>query len=246
MTGAGNPLVSIVITAYGYERYVAHCIESCLAQVAAPPFEVIVVDDGSPDATASIARRYEPNICLLSLTNGGVERASNCGVAAARGRFWVRVDADDALAPTYLSTLAPFLADESTAFWYSDYRVIDGKGSVQSQVNLPEFDPAEIRARGDFLATGTLYRTAAVAPFGPYNEEVRNCGLENYELMIQLLARGAKGRHVPATLFDYRVHSGNMSLVRREQIVGHGRKLAQRFGLAAYRTNANHPYKLVV
>ena len=53
---------SIVITAYNYERYGAECIISCLGQVGFAPYEVIVVDYGSTDMTAAIARSYAPLI----------------------------------------------------------------------------------------------------------------------------------------------------------------------------------------
>ena len=241
-----EPVVSFIITAYRYERYVAHCIESCLAQTPSVPFEVIVVDDGSPDNTAQVARSYEPRIKVFSLPNGGVEKASNYGLTQARGKFIVRVDADDALKPDFLKTLAPYFQQDSWSFLYSDYAVIDSDGTTVSRVNLPDFNPTEIRERGDFLATGTVYRADTLKNLGYYNEGVPNCGLENYELILRLLAADAPGIHVAEALFCYRVHSGNMSLLRREKIIQHGSKIAASFGLHAYSTNINHPYKLVL
>ena len=241
-----DPLVSIIITAYRYERYVAYCVESCLAQTTEVPFEVIVIDDGSPDHTAEIARKYMPRVHVFSLPNGGVEKASNYGLAQARGKFVVRVDADDALKPDFLKTLAPYLQQEGWSFLYSDYAMIDSEGNTISQVNLPAFNPDEITGRGDFLATGTVYRSDVLKSLGYYNEEVPNCGLENYELILRLLAANAKGLHVAEALFSYRVHSENMSLLRRKNIINNGTKIAARFGLHAYSTNVNHPYKLVL
>jgi glycosyltransferase involved in cell wall biosynthesis len=241
-----DPVVSIIITAYQYERYIANCIESCLAQTTKLPFEVIVIDDGSLDLTAAVARNYEPHIKVYSITNGGVEKASNYGFTKARGKFVVRVDADDSLKPNFIKIMEPYLQQDDWAFYYSNYSVIDSEGNKVSQVNLPAFNTDEIYERGDFLATGTLYRMDLLKRLGFYNEELPNCGLENYELILRLLAAQAKGLHIGETLFFYRIHSRNMSLIRREKIIKHGFKIAERFGLNTYKTNVNHPYNLVL
>lgn len=240
-----SPLISIIITAYRYERYVAACIESCLHQRDFSDFEVILVDDGSPDETLDIARDYEPDIKVITQANSGVEIASNQGISHARGQFWVRVDADDLLAPNYLATLAPLTTDDHWAFIYPDYDKIDGNGAVIASVTLPDFNADEVRARGDFLATGTLFRAEAAAWVGNYSESPVNCGLENFELVLKLLQKGGFGIHLAQNLFSYRVHSANMSLTRRQSIIEYGQELAQNFGLLnGYQTNSNHPYGL--
>ena len=241
-----EPLVSIVITAYGYEQFVAPCIDSCLAQKSSVPFEIVFIDDGSPDRCAEFAHAYGAAVRVFTLPNGGVEKASNFGFSQAKGRFIVRVDVDDILRANFLEGVAPYLGDNEWSFLYSDYERIDVDGKVISMVGLPSYTSEEIRRRGDFLATGTVYRTAQLALLGGYNEAVRNCGLENYELILRLIAQGGHGLHIAAPLFQYRVHSGNMSLLRREKIIEHGRLIAQQQGLGSYSTNSNHPYQLVL
>ena len=237
-------MISIIITAYNYERFVAKCIESCLGQKGYDDFEVILIDDGSTDATLEIARKYAPRLRVESLENGGVERASNRGIELARGKFCVRVDADDFLYPDYLAALAPYLHEPDWAFLYPDYDCVDGNSTVIRHVKLPPFDVAEIKQRGDFLATGTLYRKSALEQIGLYNTQTPNCGLENYEVILKLLSNGGKGRHVDKALFAYRIHDKNMSLTRRENIIHYGSGIASRFGLPEYTTNENHPYGL--
>ena len=103
--------VSIVVTAYNYARYIDECLDSCLSQQCTTlDYEVIVVDDGSTDDTpALLACRSDPRLRLLRIDNSGIEMAANQGFAAARGRYIVRVDADDALARDYLARMAPML-----------------------------------------------------------------------------------------------------------------------------------------
>jgi glycosyltransferase involved in cell wall biosynthesis len=207
---------------------------------------VIVVDDGSTDDTqALLACRTDPRLRVLRIENSGIELASNKGIAEARGRYIVRVDADDALAPEYLARMTPIL-EQSFGFCYPDYTIIDGDSVAQEVVRLPEFDAAEVMTRGDFLATGTLYPAELLHHHGGYDCQTRNSGLENYELIIKLMATGAKGVHVEAPLFNYRRHRMNMSAARTDSIIAYGRALFERNGLGMFRTNQYHPYKLVL
>lgn len=239
--------VSIVVTAYNYARYIDECLDSCLGQQGTTlEYEVIVVDDGSTDDTpALLACRSDPRLRVLRIENSGIELASNQGFAAGRGRYIVRVDADDALATDYLSRMAPML-EQGFGFCYADYTIIDCDSVAQEVVRLPDFDAAEVMTRGDFLATGTLYPAELLHFHGGYASQTRNSGLENYELIIKLMATGAKGVHVAAPLFQYRRHRINMSATRTDSIIAYGRALFERNGLGTFRTNQYHPYKLVL
>lgn len=239
--------VSIVVTAYNYEKFIDECLDSCLDQKKTDlKYEVIVVDDGSTDGTpALLERRVGTRLRVLRMKNSGIERASNQGFAAARGRFVVRVDADDILEPRFLEHISPLLKSDF-GFCYGDYTVIDADSMPQELVHLPDFDKAEIMMRGDFLATGTLYPTGLFRSVGGYNTSTRNSGLENYELIIKMMAMGAAGIHVAEPLFKYRRHNTNMSAERTDSIIAYGRALFERHRLGAFRTNENHPYKLVL
>jgi glycosyltransferase involved in cell wall biosynthesis len=239
--------VSIVVTAYNYARFIDECLDSCLSQNGTTlKYEVIVVDDGSTDDTpALLARRSDPRLYVLRIENSGIELASNQGFGVARGRYIVRVDADDALEPDYLARMEPML-EQGCDFCYADYTIIDGDSVPKEVVRLPEYDPEEVITRGDFLASGTMYLAELLRFPGGYASQTRNSGLENYELIIKLVAAGAKGVHVAAPLFKYRRHSINMSAVRVDSIIAYGRALFERNGLGAFRTNQYHPYKLVL
>lgn len=239
--------VSIIVTAYNYANFIGECLDSCLGQKStALNYEVIVVDDGSTDETPILlGQRIDSRLRVLRIENSGIERASNRGFATARGRFVVRVDADDVLEPNYLNQIAPLLKNDF-GFCYGDYTVIDADSMQQESVYLPEFDKAEVIARGDFLATGTVYPAALLRKVGGYDTSTRNSGLENYELIIKIMAMGAKGMHVTEPLFRYRRHTTNMSVERITSIIKYGQTLFERYGLGAFRTNENHPYRLVL
>lgn len=109
MNAAG---VSVVIPAHNAERYLGEAIESALAQTA-PPLEVVVVDDGSQDGTAEVARGFGSIVRCHSQPQGGIGAARNRGVEMARGEYIAFLDADDLWLPRKLELqLAAFASDE--------------------------------------------------------------------------------------------------------------------------------------
>jgi hypothetical protein len=134
----------------------------------------------------------------------------------------------------------------TASFYYSNYAIIDGDGNLVEEIRLPRFDKAEILSRGDFLATGTVYNKEALLNIGLYSEKVRNCGLENYELLLKMLNNNYSGELVEDSLFYYRRHASNLSEVRRVNIIEYGNGLFKELGLGKYTTNPNHPYKLII
>ena len=104
-----SPLVTVVIAAYNREGCVGEAIESILAQKAAFPCEILVVDDGSTDRTADVARSYGHPVRVLSKENGGPASARNAGVLAAESPFIAFLDSDDLMLPGRLAEQAAFL-----------------------------------------------------------------------------------------------------------------------------------------
>jgi glycosyltransferase involved in cell wall biosynthesis len=94
--------VSVVLTSFNYAGYLAQALESVLGQTKKPD-EVVVVDDGSTDNTAEIARNYaDRGVKLIRQENQGVANARNAGIAATNCEFVICLDADDALHLRYI------------------------------------------------------------------------------------------------------------------------------------------------
>lgn len=94
-------LLSIVVPAYNVELYIDECLSS-LREQSYRLVEILVVDDGSPDRSAEIARahaRRDPRVRVVTRPNGGLSAARNTGVDAARGEFLTFVDSDDVVRP---------------------------------------------------------------------------------------------------------------------------------------------------
>ena len=99
-----NPEISVIVPVYKVEKYQYECIDSILA-LTFTDFEVILVDDGSPDgcpALCDAAAEKDSRVRVIHKPNGGVSTARNAGLAAARGNWVGFVDSDDVIDKTYL------------------------------------------------------------------------------------------------------------------------------------------------
>ncbi len=131
--GAGGPLVSVCVPAYKAERFIATTIESVLAQTT-DDWELVLVDDASPDATYEIAARYrgDPRVRIdRNDANLGPIDNWNHVVAQARGRYVKVLCSDDVLYPTCLARQAGALTAHPRAGMVAARRdIIDGDGRV--------------------------------------------------------------------------------------------------------------------
>ncbi len=98
------PTISVVICAYNAERTMHACLESLMA-LRYPSYDVIVVNDGSRDATLEIAQRF-PQVRIISQENQGLSAARNVGIAAATGEFVAFTDSDCVVDPDWLTYLS--------------------------------------------------------------------------------------------------------------------------------------------
>jgi glycosyltransferase involved in cell wall biosynthesis len=89
-----QPLISVVIPVYNGERYLAEAVESVLNQ-SGPPHEVIIVNDGSDDGSAQVARKFGSSVRYSCQQHAGIGAARNQGIRLAQGSFLAFQDADD-------------------------------------------------------------------------------------------------------------------------------------------------------
>lgn len=123
-------MISIIVPVYRVEKYISGCIKSIIEQTE-KNFELIVVDDGSPDCSSEIAEKilsdsWLTNYHIIHTENRGVSAARNVGIKAAKGEFVIMVDADDILAPCFLEDMTATEADNPDYDIYSSgFSVVD-------------------------------------------------------------------------------------------------------------------------
>lgn len=208
-----TPLVSIVIPAFNAAEFIEETLASVFAQTY-PSIEVIVVDDGSTDATAEILRDQQDRITVLTQANSGQASARNHGARVSRGSMLCFIDADDLFDPGKIKQQVAVLArfNEAVAA-YCDCRVIDAAGNVVQESNALSV----VRHSGDVAASFlkahsvttpgmVLIRRSAFSKAGGFNERKIHRGHEDGVFWLRLALEGPIV-YSPETLMSYRRHA---------------------------------------
>lgn len=215
------PLISVVMPVYNAERYLREAVDSILAQTLRD-FELIAVDDGSRDASRSILDDYarrDPRVRVISRPNTGIVGALNDGLAAARGEFIARMDADDWVTPNRFERQVAFLREHPDHVCVgSFFNYMDASGALVKW-NPRETDPAAIERTllagdgGALIHPVILLRRDALEKTGFYRVEAQ--WVEDLDLYLRL-AQVGRLSNVPEVLLHYRYHSQSVNFTRNE------------------------------
>lgn len=160
--------LSVVVPMYNVERYLDECLRSLAAQTL-HDLQVIMVDDGSPDASAVIAKQFadsDPRFRLVQQANAGLGAARNTGAAEATGEFLAFVDSDDVIPPYAFGALVRSLRDTGSDFATGNVHRLNELGTRQSPMHRRTFRTpgrrVHVRERDtllvDRLATNKVWR----------------------------------------------------------------------------------------
>lgn len=122
-----TPLISIIVPVYNLEVYIENCIQSILNQTF-KDFELIIVDDGSEDATFKICKELansDQRISCIKFNHVGVSSARNEGIKLAKGKFIAFIDGDDMIHPNYLKYLYTTLKQKDADIVIADYKKVN-------------------------------------------------------------------------------------------------------------------------
>jgi glycosyltransferase involved in cell wall biosynthesis len=208
-----DPLVSVIVPAYNAASTVQETLRSVLAQTVAQ-IEVIVVDDGSTDDTATAVDDiavHDPRVRLERQPQCGVATARNRAIQCASGEFIAPMDADDLWHPTKLERqLERFQGGESDlGLVYSWFRYMDTDGLVEGDGPRPTFEGAVLHQhlQWNFLGNGSIPLIRAKALFGlGYEPSLQRQGAEGCEdFLLQLqLSRHWRFGCAPGFFIGYR------------------------------------------
>lgn len=199
-----HALVTCIIPVYNGERYLAETLRSVLAQ-SHPMHEVLVIDDGSTDGSAAIARSFE-GVTLLQQANAGHAAARGLGLRHATGEFLSFLDADDLWAP------------DKTALQLSRFAARPELGVVFSHIRnfwSPDADPAQkpgpeayVPIAG-YTSVTMLARRSAFDEVGPFDVTLKHGNDRDW--FCRAAERSIPMEMMPDVLVERRLHATNRS-----------------------------------
>ena len=200
-----NPLqISVVIPAYNSEGFVARAIESIQRQTY-PVLEILVVDDGSKDRTAEVAAACGPTVRVIRQPNGGPAAARNHGVRESKGDWIALLDADDTWLPNKLEKQVAALQPDTDLV--HTFCIIDPSAAI-----TPEVINFESLWRKNVIGTSTvLMKKSVFQAAGGFDEDRSIMAVEDYNLWLRMVHRGAKVLTLREALCDYTPAPGNLS-----------------------------------
>lgn len=156
--------LSIIVPIYKVEQYLAKCVDSLLHQDLSPEeYEIILVDDGSPDGCGAICDDYVSqygNIKVIHRPNGGLSAARNSGIEVARGHYVQFVDSDDFLEPNVLKALVDKMDADKLDILRFNYQNVN----EQYEVFSPNKDPKRWVDYSDSVCDGLSFLNERLGP----------------------------------------------------------------------------------
>jgi glycosyltransferase involved in cell wall biosynthesis len=190
-----TPAVSVVIPAFRVAAYIAETLDSVLAQTC-QDFEILVVNDGSPDTEAlrAAVAPYRDRIRYIEQPQGGPSKARNTAIAEARGDLLAFLDGDDLWEPTFLAVQLAILAREPDAVlvWADSQPFGTGADAATLMSGAPPSGDCDVAAlltaRCVVITSTVVARRRAVVDAGGFDDALHRC--EDFDLWLRLAMRG--------------------------------------------------------
>lgn len=209
-----SPLVSVIVPVYNMEQYLGETLDSVLASDY-PSFEVVVMDDGSKDASLEIAKEYarkDPRVKVHTQPNAGACAARNHAIALAEGELILPFDADDKMCPNFISDAVKAIVVDD------EVKVVCPKaeffGERKGSWNLAPFS-LNLLARKNMIPICSLYYKRDWERVGGYAKEIT--AREDWAFWIAVLKDGGKVVSLPRLSMYYRVRGGSKRVTDRLQ-----------------------------
>lgn len=191
-----QPLVSIIMSVFNEEKYVADAIESILNQTY-QNWEFIIINDGSVDSTESIINQYQdPRIRYFYQENIGLTKSLNKGITLSQGKYIARIDADDRSLPKRIEQQVNFLEkNETFVLIGSYYYKIDVRNMILS-ICEPAINDQDCRenlmlGKANFLHSSVMFKKEINGEIMRYDETFKQA--QDARMWINLATRGKIG-----------------------------------------------------
>jgi GT2 family glycosyltransferase len=186
------PLVSVIVVNFNGKPYLGPFLESLMQQTY-PKYEIIVVDNGSADGSASFIRDNFPHVRLIcSEKNLGFTGGNNLGMRAARGRLYALINNDTVVEPDWLYYLVSEMESDSKIGAVGS-KIIFFKPYLNFTIDLPTFCPAKMGGLSDHRNLGLLMDENSGIDGCSYHKPVFCAGFYNPEYINEMVVRWTMG-----------------------------------------------------
>lgn len=213
-------LVSIITPVYNGEKYISETIDSVLQQTY-PDWEMIVVDDGSKDNSATIVRQYaekESRITLLQQPNGGSASARNNGIRHANGQYIALLDSDDLWDQDFLRSQLDLMKDKNAIVVHGSYKRINEKSEeiLRAWKAKEEVTYKQMQITNHIACLTGLYDTSIYGKIY-LKEELRSIR-DDYAYWLDIVKLAGKSYGNQNILASYRVISSSTTGKKKKLI----------------------------
>ena len=224
---AASPRISVIIPSYDSGAFLRQALTSVLDQVQRP-YEVLVQDGGTTDATLDILRLFGDRVAWVSAPDDGQSDALNRALARATGDVVLWLNADDMLLPGAIaSASAAFASDRDLAFAYGDFDIIDAAGVLVRRYQSSEYSWNRVYARGCYIFSGSLFvRRQHLVTIGGWDASLRAC--MDFDFLLRLAAAG-RSTPLGRTIGQLRMHDSNKSATMLRVFLREGLRVRRRY-----------------
>lgn len=215
--------LSIIVPIYNVEKYLPKCVDSLLNQdLSSEDYEIILVDDGSPDRCGEICDEYAvryPNIKVVHRENGGLSAARNSGIDVAQGKYVQFVDSDDYLEPNVLRTLVDKMETDNLDVLRFNYQNVNERYVVfePNKVSKPFVDYRDEVCDGLAFLTERLGMACYAVQFMIRRNLLEDCvfkeGIffEDMEWTPRLLLKSQRVTSTSMMVYNYLMRQGSIA-----------------------------------
>lgn len=226
------PKVSIIVPVYKAESYLHRCVDSLLAQTFLD-YEILLIDDGSPDRSGVICDEYtekDKRVCVFHKENGGVSSARNLGLDMAVGEFLLFIDSDDWIEKECIEHCMRCFEQNNVDLLQFELRIINLDGSIRYNRNIKDVKLSNIEYLENnnlnVCVGGNVFRRCLIEKHNLRFDEKMKLG-EDQKFVLNYIEHCSKIQSISKPYYNYFQNTGSaMHNTKTEDLIYCAKKMA--------------------